>query len=185
MADWTTIPDASLEPGKPIRSIDGLALRDNPVAIADGAAGAPRILGEAIEVVENLPVVTVAAADTYTIDLGLTRVTGTTSTNSTSFVTAFTITINNYTGVMRFNATHSSIGDFSSSHLEILKNGVVQQSWSTTGSAARSRDVAVAPGDIITWRHRSGGSIHTSIVSSVSTSANKRYSTRSPIYLEE
>ena len=43
MATWTTLPDASLEPGKPIRSIDGLALRDNPVAIAEGAAGAPKI----------------------------------------------------------------------------------------------------------------------------------------------
>ena len=43
MADWTTIPDSSIEPGKPIRSIDGLALRDNPIAIAEGAPGAPRI----------------------------------------------------------------------------------------------------------------------------------------------
>lgn len=43
MATWTTIPDASLEPGKPIRSIDGIALRDNPVAIAEGASGAPKI----------------------------------------------------------------------------------------------------------------------------------------------
>jgi hypothetical protein len=43
MAVWTTIPDENIEPDKPIRSIDGLALRDNPVAIAEGAAGAPRI----------------------------------------------------------------------------------------------------------------------------------------------
>ena len=43
MATWTTIPDSSIEPGKPIRSIDTLALRDNPVAIAEGAAGAPKI----------------------------------------------------------------------------------------------------------------------------------------------
>ena len=43
MATWTTIPDTSLEPGKPIRSIDALALRDNPIAIAEGAAGAPAL----------------------------------------------------------------------------------------------------------------------------------------------
>ena len=49
MADWTTIPDSSIEPGKPIRSIDGLALRDNPVAIAEGAAGAPRIAAGALQ----------------------------------------------------------------------------------------------------------------------------------------
>jgi hypothetical protein len=46
MADWTTIPDSSIEPGKPIRSIDGLALRDNPVAIAEGAVGAPRVVNQ-------------------------------------------------------------------------------------------------------------------------------------------
>lgn len=40
---WTNIPDSSLEPGKPIRSVDGLALRDNPIAIANGESGAPRI----------------------------------------------------------------------------------------------------------------------------------------------
>lgn len=44
MATWTTIPDSSLEPGKPIRSIDALALRDNPVAIAEGAVGAPKVI---------------------------------------------------------------------------------------------------------------------------------------------
>jgi hypothetical protein len=48
MATWTTLPDSSLEPGKPIRSIDALALRDNPVAISEGASGAPRILDAAL-----------------------------------------------------------------------------------------------------------------------------------------
>src|SRR5690625_142609 len=43
MAQWTNIPTDRIEPGKPIRAIDGLALRDNPIAIAEGASGAPRI----------------------------------------------------------------------------------------------------------------------------------------------
>ena len=43
MANWTTITDAALEPGKPIRSVDGLALRDNVTALAEGAAGAPSL----------------------------------------------------------------------------------------------------------------------------------------------
>lgn len=43
MADWTNIDDTFVEPGKPVRSADGLALRDNPVAIAEGASGAPKI----------------------------------------------------------------------------------------------------------------------------------------------
>jgi hypothetical protein len=53
MADWTTIPDSSIEPGKPIRSIDGLALRDNPVAIAEGAVGAPKIAAAALKTGNN------------------------------------------------------------------------------------------------------------------------------------
>ena len=48
MATWTTITDAALEPGKPIRSVDGLALRDNVTAFAEGAAGAPKIKNAAV-----------------------------------------------------------------------------------------------------------------------------------------
>lgn len=46
MADWTAISDSFLEPGKPVRSVDGLALRDNPIALAEGAPGAPLIAGQ-------------------------------------------------------------------------------------------------------------------------------------------
>jgi hypothetical protein len=49
MANWTTIPDASLAPDAPARSVDALALRDNPVAIAEGASGAPRIVAAALD----------------------------------------------------------------------------------------------------------------------------------------
>ena len=59
MATWTTITDAALEPGKPIRSVDGLALRDNAIAIAEGAAGAPKIQNAAMDAnsVDNANVV--------------------------------------------------------------------------------------------------------------------------------
>lgn len=50
MATWTDIPDEVLEPGKPIRSVDALALRDNPIAIAQGAAGAPKVTENAMSV---------------------------------------------------------------------------------------------------------------------------------------
>ncbi|MBK1780554.1 hypothetical protein JHL22_04930 [Advenella sp. WQ 585] len=43
MATWTNIPDSVLEVGKPARSVDALALRDNPKAIAEGDSAAPRI----------------------------------------------------------------------------------------------------------------------------------------------
>lgn len=48
MATWTNIADSALEPGRPIRSVDGLALRDNAIAIAEGASGAPRVVNAAL-----------------------------------------------------------------------------------------------------------------------------------------
>lgn len=45
MATWTDIPDGNLDPGQPIRSVDGLSLRDNPVAIAESANDAPIVRG--------------------------------------------------------------------------------------------------------------------------------------------
>lgn len=46
MAVYTSIPTSALEPGKPARSVDAIALRDNPIAIAEGAQDAPRIAGQ-------------------------------------------------------------------------------------------------------------------------------------------
>jgi len=48
MADWTNVPDTSLEPGAPAKGRDMRFLRDNPIAIAEGASGAPRIQTAAI-----------------------------------------------------------------------------------------------------------------------------------------
>lgn len=48
MADWTGIADSSLDPDAPLTSELAYAWRDNPIAIAEGAAGAPRILDAAL-----------------------------------------------------------------------------------------------------------------------------------------
>ena len=45
MATYTAIPNTDIETDKPIRAVTGRALRDNPIAIAEGASGAPRIDG--------------------------------------------------------------------------------------------------------------------------------------------
>ncbi len=66
MAGWVTIPDSVLEAGDPVRSIDALALRDNPIAITERAAGAPRVKG------------TLASVQTFTADGTWTKPTGVT-----------------------------------------------------------------------------------------------------------
>lgn len=48
MADWLNISDAQVDPDAPITSELGYAFRDNPIAIAEGATGAPRITQAAI-----------------------------------------------------------------------------------------------------------------------------------------
>lgn len=186
MADWTNIADATLEPGKPIRAIDARALRENPIAIAEGAPGAPRIDGAQGPVIETnavtnrnliglhaarltdpaIPVLTVTASDDFPIGLAASNVAGTTQTSSSSFVLAWTTTIIRVTGTVRFKAAHySSVnesGNTATSEMRVLKNGVVINTWTTSSASdvVRSQDIAVVPGDIITWQHRrSSGSV--------------------------
>jgi hypothetical protein len=42
---WTTIPNSDIDQDSPITQTLMTALRDNPIAIANGDAGAPRIAG--------------------------------------------------------------------------------------------------------------------------------------------
>ena len=43
MPDYRVIADSEVQPDAPVTSSLGFALRDNPIAIAEGAVGAPRI----------------------------------------------------------------------------------------------------------------------------------------------
>ena len=46
MAEYQEILDTEVEPEAPLTSSLGVRFRDNPVAIAEGAAGAPRVASE-------------------------------------------------------------------------------------------------------------------------------------------
>jgi hypothetical protein len=204
MASWTNIADATLEPGKPIRAIDARALRENPIAIAEGAAGAPKIAGQTGPAVETggitnrnliglhaaritdaaIPVLTVTAANTYPVGLAETNVAGPTSTTSGSFQLALTTTIIRVTGTVRFKAAHTTLmGAPDGSELRVLKNGSVVNTWSTTSTSlvTRSEDIAVVPTDVITWQHRVVGT-GTSIFQNVEDTASNGYTT-APLYI--
>ena len=49
MADWTNLPNTAVGVGGLPSGTTVTALRDNPVAIAEGAAGAPKIQYDAID----------------------------------------------------------------------------------------------------------------------------------------
>lgn len=48
MATWTNVSNTVLEPGDPIRSVDIIAIKENIIALSEGASGAPKILTNAI-----------------------------------------------------------------------------------------------------------------------------------------
>jgi hypothetical protein len=188
MATWTTLPDASLEPGKPIRSIDGLALRDNPVAITEGAAGAPRIIGRAAKRINDYPVLTVSASDALRVDQGSNFELLTLQTNISEnppTVVAIRYTISTYTGSIRFKASHFISFSGITSRLSIYKNGTLIQAYTTTldSPVLRTNDVSIAPGDVIEWRHStSGGGVFSNVLSNASATASDGYIER-PLYI--
>lgn len=48
MATWTDVSSTVLEPGDPIRSVDIIAIKENIIALSEGASGAPKVLTAAI-----------------------------------------------------------------------------------------------------------------------------------------
>lgn len=190
MADWTTIPDSSIEPGKPIRSIDGLALRDNPIAISEGAAGAPRIIGNAAKRIEEFAVLTVTAADTYSASVGSNPEPLATATNSTVNVVAYRYTIDKYTGSLRFKISQycsyeSEFGQTSLSTLQAYKNGVLLATYTyqSTAPITRTLDISIVPGDVIEWRHNTnGGGGVTVYATGAQILGSNGYTTR-PLYI--
>jgi hypothetical protein len=193
MTTFTTIPNSSLEPGKPIRSIDGIALRDNPLAIIEGDPTAPRIVGKAAKRLADYPVLSVTAADTYSAENGSSPEPLSTTTSSSSEVVAYRYTISKYTGSLRFKTGQiggSHLGGeviiFTTSTLRIFKNGTLIQTYTTSGTniVTRTNDISVVPGDVIEWRHRTSDSSGAVGISNTVVLATNGYTSR-PLYIEE
>ena len=180
--DWTTVPDTNLEPGKPIRSIDIIAIKDSAEAIAGGATGAPRITGYAAKYIQDYDTLTVGAADTYDVTHLANTVTGILSTSSLSTVFAYTFTSVNVDGSIRFKASHINSGS-AEAYLFLVKNDVVVGTWtnSTFTYIERSADLSVAVGDKIQWSHQVVGS-GASTIKDISQTADDTYIER-PLYI--
>lgn len=184
MTDYTSIPDSDLDQDSPVTQPLMTALRDNPIAIAEAAAGAPIILGAALATADNHPTVTVAAADTYSVEIAITRVNGSQSTTSTSYVVAYTLTNNFLSGSVRFSARHRSSGfPAATSYMRVRKNGVTLNDWSTssTSNQTRTEDISVVPGDIVTWEHRTTDSGNASNTDYGGTTGNIGFEVIQPI----
>ena len=103
MTTWTELSAGAVGVGGIPSGSTVTALRDNPVAIAEGATGAPRIHGRAAATPGNgLPVATISAANTLSIadTVEFEQVTsGTFRTGSR--VTVLRFTMSSYTGSAR------------------------------------------------------------------------------------
>jgi hypothetical protein len=172
MATWTNVANTSLEPGSPARSVDAFALRDNPIAIAEGAAGAPRIAGQqgpAVQTaglfdgaVTNNKLQTPIAGTNHLIMRLQEAPVG--NTNTSYFPTGHNNRSNTgahlgvtclVAGTITAFLQHRRTGS-GTAFVRILKNEALIQEWSSTSTAFTTRQVniSVAVGDviIIQWR---------------------------------
>lgn len=69
MADWVTITDSQVDPDAPLTSELAYAWRDNPIAITEGAVGAPRVMPKALAS-SLLGVFSVAASPVAVTNIG-------------------------------------------------------------------------------------------------------------------
>lgn len=68
MATYTTITDGQVDQDSPISQALITALRDNPLAIAEGASGAPKIVAGALNLATNSVSVTVGSSGSATYE---------------------------------------------------------------------------------------------------------------------
>ena len=155
MADWTDITDARLEPGKPARSIEALALRDNPIAIAEGAEGAPRLTNN--QSASVLPEITASTEDADIFlrnDAEQETERSDEATGPWHTVAVFNIAQNGSVNVFLQYRSSSGLNPFA--EYRIIKNGSVVQTASTTSASYQSvnRTENVEIGDVITVQFR-------------------------------
>jgi hypothetical protein len=178
--DYNEIPNANITIDKPLTEGLATGFRDNPIAMVRGADGAPRLDGRAAVlptlVGDEVSSLTVVAADTFTVGVGVDSTTGANTTNSTSFVEAFSNTILTFNGTMRFKASHRATGGVTST-LQVSKNGVAVNSWTTTSATAieRTQDIAIVEDDVISWEHKISIVTETSTVSGETMTASNNY----------
>ena len=164
MTAYTAIPDANLDPDSPARSVDALALRDNPIAITEGSAGAPKIENAAFQVV--------SAANTVICW----RDPAAAGASSASYPATYT---GDYdirvfaSGSIRVNCSHYQTGG-GTSYLRFLKNGSLDTEWTTTSGTtiARTSDISVSFGDVISIQQRIVGGT-SSVIEAATITANE------------
>lgn len=181
MATYVPILDTQLDPDAPLTSTLMYQLRDNTLAIAEGAAGAARIIGSAVARIGNgLPSMTVSASDAVGLGYGTGLELLTFINPSAAEVVGLRYTFYLYSGVVRMKCTHARTNGAGSATLSLYKNNVFVTSFSGNVSPTeRIVDLTIAVNDVVEWRHQSSFPTG-STISLYSVTANDGYVAISP-----
>lgn len=149
MADWTDLPNPAVQQGGLPSGATVTALRDNPIAIAEGQPGAPRISLLALEPILIGDTIRVAAD-------------GSVRSGSNTPNTALSVAFCQWGEVritFRYQRSSGPSGNITAS---VMRNGAVLNSWVSAATSWQdaSIDVSVSPGDVVSVRVQgtSGGS---------------------------
>lgn len=165
-------------------------------AITESKIADEAIVGNKIKRFIYMAVRTVAAADTYSAEIGSGYQPLNTSTTSLTNVVGVRYTIDKYNGSLRFKATQAGgyyyyTGydgtqeiAYTTSTLQLYKNGTLIQTYTKGdgGSVVRTNDLSIVPGDVIEWRHRTDNSAGNASIVSTSVLGSNGYTTR-PAYI--
>ena len=141
---WTTLDLNNLLSGEPLIEAEVLALYENPIALAEGAPGAPRLSGFAAVPNPNLAELAILSVsesnDWISPDANI--------IGPLSGV----FRVATLSGTLRFSVQYST-SPGNNGTLELQRNGIVLQSWTQTFEASETRvlDAASTPTDEWQW----------------------------------
>lgn len=132
MASWTSIPDSSLDPDAPVTSELAYAWRDNPIAITEGASGAPRIQQSAMMDPTAGATNTLKWLPDFAVGGGI----GISDKSTVMLGGSMTVSFG-------FTRTAGTLGFFR------FRNGLETQLFNKSASGTYSEDLSVIRGDVL------------------------------------
>lgn len=172
MTSYVSIPNGDIDQDSPITQPLMTALRDNPIAIAEGATGAPRIYGAAMYGTTTGTTVLRNCLPSGTRGLSI-------STNITieDFIDSASFTAITACSIQVLITASISVPFGGQGGLSIYKNGTVVQSYTTSQTNA-TLNISLAAGDsvgaYISARGTSGGLTSSTSVSTLQYRVNTR-----------
>ena len=137
MASWTSIPDSSLDPDAPVTSELAYAWRDNPIAITEGASGAPRI--------QQAAMMDPTAGTTNTLKW-LRNCDETAPSDRTTVLLGGTVTV-----TFALTVATGIVGFYR------FRNGTESELFFKSSSGNYSEDISVQRGDVIYFQQKTAG----------------------------